>query len=367
MNVFVTDYSSTHFTLQNIEIRSILLSSVQKLLIQSKIDKKLIDGILISTTSNSKYLAAQISEFLGIKSKFAFTIENLCSSGTNAIVSAFAYISSGLANAIIVVGADLYNPPGKIFECDESRGSYKHPIFWASLFTKAYKRKYGINEYDLARISSKNYNHALHNPYAFNKKTYTVENIIDSKKITDDLNILHCSKLCTGSSAILMMSENYAKKFSTDPVRIIGIGQFTDSTFFTKNDLTSMPSTKIASQNAFSMCKLTPNQIDVAEVHDAFSICEIMAIEDIGFTKKGHGADLSNELYQTKNNKINPRGGLLGSGHPIGATGISQTMEIVQQLQNKAGKRQISRANIGLIHNMSAAATSSTILILTSS
>ncbi len=364
--VFITNYSSTHFSLQNIEIKSIMLSVVQKLILNSRIPKNLIDGILVSSTSDSKYLAAQISESIGVQPKISVTIENLCSSGTNAIVAAFAYISAGLANVIIVVGADLYDTPGKIFATDESRGNYKHPIFWASLFTKAHKRKYNTTEYDLAIISKKNHDNASNNPYAYNKKTYTINEIINSKKITDDLNILHCSKLCTGCSAILVMSENYAKQFSETPICIIGIGQNTVSPTFTKNDLTSMESTQKAAMAAFSMCKLIPHKIDVAEVHDAFSICEIMAVEDLGFAKKGCGATFSNELYQTNNNKINPRGGLIGSGHPIGATGISQTMEIVQQLQNNAGKRQIHNAKYGLVHNMSAAATSSTVLILTS-
>ncbi|MBP2624596.1 MAG: thiolase family protein [Nitrosopumilaceae archaeon] len=363
--VFITNYSSTNFSLENIDIKSIMLSAVQKLICNSQIDKKLIDGILVSSTSNSKYLAAQIAESTGITPKIFSTIENLCSSGTHAIVTAFAYVSSGLANAVIVVGADLYNTPGKIFDSDESRGDYTHPIFWASLFTKAHKRKYNTTELDLAIISKKNYDHSINNPYAYNNKHYTITEIINSKKITDDLNILHCSKLCTGCSAIMMMSESYAKKFTENSTAIIGIGQSTTSSVFTKNDLTSMESTKRASIDAFSMCKLTPSEIDVAEVHDAFSICEIMAIEDLGFVNKGQGTTFSNELYQTNNNKINPRGGLIGSGHPLGATGISQTIEIVQQLQNQAGKRQVHNAKYGLVHNMSAAATSSTVLILT--
>ena len=114
------------------------------------------------------------------------------------------------------------------------------------------------------------------------------------------------------------------------------------------------------------MCKINSNMIDVAEIHDAFAICEPLAIEDIGLAKKGKGIEFSKELLQTGNRMINPRGGLIGSGHPISATGIAQTIEITQQLQNNAGKRQVNNAKIGLVHNMSAAGTSSTILILKS-
>ena len=112
------------------------------------------------------------------------------------------------------------------------------------------------------------------------------------------------------------------------------------------------------------MSKHNVKDIDVAEVHDAFSVCEPMALESLGFTDKGKGIDMIRELYTTNNLKINPRGGLIGSGHPLGATGIAQTIEIAQQLQSCANKRQVDNANIGLVHNMSAAATSSTVLVL---
>ncbi len=363
--VAIIDYGCIKFSQDDIPVETILCHAAKKVIIKTNMSTKHIDGILVSSTSNTKYLSAIISDLLKIKPKISCTIENLCSSGTNAIVSAFAYISAGLANAILVVGADRYDTQGKVFEYDKSRGIYTHPIFWASLFTKSYKRKYKITQDDLALISMKNHLYAQDNPYAYSKKAYTINEIINSKKLTDDLRVLDCSRICTGGSAILLVSENFAKKFSKNPVWIKGIGQKTISSEFTKNNnLTSIESTKIAAKNAFTMCKMKPKDIDVAEIHDAFTICEVMAIEDLGFTKKGNGVSFSNELFNTNNKKINPRGGLIGSGHSIGATGISQTIEITQQLQNLAKKRQIKNARLGLVHNMSAAATSSTVLVL---
>tara|TARA_B100000470_G_C19743574_1_gene370355 strand:- start:779 stop:1162 length:384 start_codon:yes stop_codon:yes gene_type:complete len=125
-----------------------------------------------------------------------------------------------------------------------------------------------------------------------------------------------------------------------------------------------MESTKIAGQSALKMSNHSISDIDVAEIHDAFSVCEPMALESLGFTNPGEGMNMVNNLHETNNFKINPRGGLIGAGHPLGATGISQTIEIVQQLQNNAKKRQTDNAEIGLIHNMSAASTSSTVLVL---
>lgn len=125
-----------------------------------------------------------------------------------------------------------------------------------------------------------------------------------------------------------------------------------------------MESTKLAGQHALKMANRSNSEIDVMEIHDAFSVCEPMALESLGFTKPGKGMNLIKNVHETDDFKINPRGGLIGTGHPLGATGISQTIEIVQQLQNSAANRQTDNASVGLIHNMSAASTSSTVLVL---
>jgi acetyl-CoA C-acetyltransferase len=301
----------------------------------------------------------------GIQPKIAHSIESLCNSGTNSIVSAFSYISSGLADMVLVSGAERYDSPGQILEWDNSRGEFKHPIFWASIFSKSYKEKYGISDEELAVVSVKNHKQASKNPNALSKKTYTVENVMNSKKLTDDLKLLDCSRPCTGSASILLASEEIMKKYTDSPIWITGIGQKTTSAGFTKNtSLSSMESTKIAGQTALNMANRNISEIDVAEVHDAFSVCEPMALESLGFANPGKGMNMIKKLNETDNFMINPRGGLIGCGHPLGATGISQTIEIVQQLQKTAESRQTDNPKTGLVHNMSAAATSSTVLVL---
>ncbi|NNL59348.1 MAG: thiolase family protein, partial [Nitrosopumilus sp.] len=146
---------------------------------------------------------------------------------------------------------------------------------------------------------------------------------------------------------------------------ITGIGQKTTSAGFTKSKTFSlMKSSQIAGESALKMAHRKINDVDVAEVHDAFSVCEPMILESLGFSEFGKGVKMIKNLHDTNNFKINPRGGLIGSGHPLGATGIAQTIEIAQQLQTHAKKRQVDNANTGLVHNMSAASTSSTVLIL---
>jgi acetyl-CoA C-acetyltransferase len=356
----------TPFTIDDKKIESVLVESAKELLKNNpNIPKNEIDSVIVSTNDNSKYLSPVLSEMIGIKPKIAHSIENLCNSGTNSIVSGFSYIASGLADLVLISGAERYDSPGQILDWDNSRGAFKHPIFWASIFTSAYKREFSIKDEELAIISVKNHKHAQNNPNALSKKKYSVEDVINSKIITGDLKLLDCSRSCTGSASVLLASEEIAKQICDNPVWISGIGQKTISAGFTKNNsLSSMESTKISSQDALKMAKKEINQIDVAEVHDAFSVCEPMAVESIGFTHSGNGLKFAKELHESDNYKINPRGGLIGSGHPLGATGIAQTIEIVEQLQSKAHNRQVENAKIGLVHNMSAAATSSTILVL---
>jgi acetyl-CoA C-acetyltransferase len=364
--VGIVAYGTMPFTKDNHKIETILHKSTNDLFQRNpNINKKEIDAVLVSTNNNSKYLSPILSEMAGIQPKIAHSIESLCNSGTNSIVSAFSYISSGLADMVLVSGAERYDSPGQILEWDNSRGEFKHPIFWASIFSKSYKQKYGISDEELAIVSVKNYKQAKENPNALSKKTYTVEDVMNSKKLTDDLRLLDCSRPCTGSASILLASEEITKKNTDIPIWITGIGQKTTSAGFTKNiSLTSMESTKLAGKSALTMANHNISEIDVAEVHDAFSVCEPMALESLGFTDLGHGMNMVKNLHETNNFKINPRGGLIGCGHPLGATGISQTIEIVQQLKNSAENRQTDNPNTGLVHNMSAAATSSTVLVL---
>ncbi|WP_016939365.1 thiolase family protein [Nitrosopumilus sp. SJ] len=359
-------YGITPFTKEDKKIESTLFESAKVLLENNtSIQKSDIDAVLVSTNNNSKYLSPVLSEMIGIQPKIAHSIENLCNSGTNSIVSAYSYIASGLADMVLVSGAERYDSPGQVLEWDNSRGEFKHPIFWASIFTSSYKRKYSVTDEQLSWIPIKNHKQAQNNPNALSKKTYLMKDVINSKKITDDLRLLDCSRPCTGSASIILASENIMKKITDHPVWISGIGQKTISAGFTKSEsFNTMNSTKMASRTALEMSGKNISDVDVVEIHDAFSVCEPMALEAIGFSKPGKGTDLVKELYETKNYKVNPRGGLIGSGHPLGATGIAQTIEITQQLQSNAKNRQVENAQVGLVHNMSAAATSSTILVL---
>ena len=364
--VGIVAYGITPFSNEDKRIEDLLLDSVADLFLKNSwIDRDGINGVVISTNSNSKYLGPIVSEMAGIQPKVSVSIENLCSSGTNSLVSAYSYIASGLADMVLVAGAERPDSPGRILDWDHSRGEFKHPIFWGSLFTKSYKSRFAVSEEKLAAVPAKNHKQARSNPNSLSGKACSVKEILESRQITEDLRLLDCSRPCTGSASVVLASEKVIEDIPNEPVWITGIGQKTTSAGFTKSDsFHPIESTRHASNSALEMAKKDVKDIDVIELHDAFSVCEPMALESMGFSGYGESIGLIEELHQTDNFKVNPRGGLIGAGHPLGATGIAQTIEIVQQLNGRAGARQISDADTGLVHNMSAAATSSTVLVL---
>jgi acetyl-CoA C-acetyltransferase len=363
MEIAIDSSNTQKFTISSDFTPAELASkSIFDLLGRTQIQKYEIDGLIVSSSSNDSYLGNIISEMVGIRPKFSTRIENLCNAGTSGIMLAYSLIKSELCTAVLVTGVEKQDSRGNKLTWDISRGRYDMPVHWASLYAQTHFRKYGTTEEDLAIISLKNHKNANKNSNAFfYDKHFTYSAILNSKMVVEPLKKFDCCYPCEGSSSILVLSEAMAKR--TDlPIWIKGISQNNQGASFASisNHLDSIKSTRIAARDAFQQSNLEPKDIDIVEIHDAFTILELLAYEDIGFVQKGQGRKFidKNSLY------TNVRGGLLGCGHPIGATGIDQTNEIVLQLQGKAGLRQKKGCKSGLVHNMAAAGTSTTVIIL---
>jgi acetyl-CoA C-acetyltransferase len=334
--------------------------SVQ-LIRESGVSAKEIDAVLFSSCATDQYSSVIISEMLGIYPRISYRVDNLCNSGTNAVASAFAIIASGLCNTVLVVGAEKADSPGNKLVWDVSRGSFMFPVHWAAIFAKAHMRKYGTTEEQMAMVSVKNHKNAAKNDHALFRKEVTLQEVMNSKKIASPIKLLDCSASCEGASAILLVSEEKARSLD-NPVFIKGIGQQTTSASFAKAtpDLTTIEAARRAAHTAFEMSHTKLSQIDVAELHDAFTILEILGYEDLGFAKKGEGGKFVNQEQIV----INPRGGIIGCGHPVGATGVAQVAEIASQLAGKAGKRQVKNCKTGLVHNLAAAGSSASVIVM---
>lgn len=361
MSVYAKAYGLTKFRKNDDSIYKLAVDSAIDLIKRFKINKDEIDGIIISTSSSEPYMASIISEMLGIKPKIANKLEQMCSSGSSAIIDAYSYLLSGLCKNILIIGVDKYDTKANQLEWDANRGDFKHPAHWAALFAKAHMREYNTSEDDLALVTVKNRRYACKNEYAYFNDEVSIEEVKNSRIIVEPLRLYHCSYPCNGASSILLTNEPDEK-----PVKIIGIGaKSVGASIASIDDLRSITSSRVAAKEAYSMASIDAKIVDIAEVHDAFSICEIMLYEDLGFVEKGKGGVFAREVFDEKSKvKVNTRGGLLGCGHPVGASGISQTVEIVMQLREEAGMRQIKDCKIGMVHNMSAAGTTSNVIIM---
>ena len=363
--VAIVDYATTKFRkFTDKSVYELACEPAMEILRSSIIPANKIEGLLFSSCSNDLYTGAIASEMLDINPRITCRIDNLCNSGTVALSAAYSYISSGLCDSILVIGAELCNSPGSKLIWDVSRGQFTSPIYWASVFAKMHMREYGTTEEDMGVIAVKNRSLAINNPNAMFNKPISLEEVLDSRKLVEPIKLLDCGALCSGAASVLLVSEDVARTLNVQPVWIDGIGQQTNcaSVAHAIPGIFKNGSSKLAATHAYKMAKLNPSDIQVAEIHDAFTIMEIMAFEDLGFAKTGKGASyaLDGEI------SVNPRGGILGSGHPIGATGVAQVCEIVCQLRHEAGIRQVGTSNVGLVHNLAAAGTSATIMILRS-
>jgi acetyl-CoA C-acetyltransferase len=364
--VAIVASETTKFTRNDSPILELACEPCWKIFRKTNLDRNDIDSVVLSTCSTLQYTSSIVSEMLGLKPKNSCRIDNLCNSGTSAIISAYSEIAAGLCDCVLVIGAESgTNHAAKKLQWDLTRGSFNLPIHWASLFARSHMRNFGTTEEQMASVSVKNHRNSSKNPLALFRNKVTFEDVMKSRKISDPIKVLDCSYVCTGSSTLLLASKRKAKELTDKPVWISGIGQKTTcaslSHLMSKGNV-GLESTQEAAREAYKMARANPRDIDVVELHDAFTIMEIMAYEDLFLTSKGEGG----KFVEQEQVSINPRGGLLGCGHPIGSTGIAQTAEIASQLAGRAGKTQVKGCRTGLIHNMAAAGSSSSVIILKS-
>jgi acetyl-CoA C-acetyltransferase len=326
-----------------------------------------IDGSIICSApeyDKQRSPAGAIAEYLGLNPKPTFYIESVCASSTTGIRAAYGLIKSGLNDVIAVVGFQKMSELSSS-EVQERMGRGAD-IMWESpfglsmpagyaLFARARMQKYGMTEEQMAKIKVKSSKYSVLNPKAIFQKEVSLADCLNARPVATPLKFLDCCSNADGASCILLANAEKAKKITDTPVRIIGLGAASDSlSLANKVDLTGLNCAVEAGKQAFKMAGVQPKDVDVAEVHDCFTVAEIMAYENLGFCKPGEGGKLIEEgqTYIDGNIPVNIDGGLLSKGHPIGATGGSQVRTIVMELRGDAGKLQVKGAEIGLVHNI---------------
>ncbi|UCF50110.1 MAG: hypothetical protein JSU91_01115 [Thermoplasmatales archaeon] len=313
--------------------------------------------------------ATLIVDHLGLYQTPSVRIDNAPASGSAAFEQAYFSIASGHYQKVLVLAGEKMSNLStgettrilsKLIDKYERSTGATMPAL-AALVTRRYMHDYGLSREELAQAAVKNHYNGTLNPYAQFQKEITIDDVLKSKMISDPLRLYDCASISDGACAAILTSKK------TD-VKVSGIGHATDFLSLQYRDsLTSFNATKIAAKRAYDMAKKSPKDIDVAEVHDAFTILEIVNPEDLGFFKPGEGAAalIDGKTGLSGDLPINTSGGLKARGHPVGATGLAQICEIVWQLRGEAGKRQVP-ANIGLCHNIGGFVNNNIVTILES-
>jgi acetyl-CoA C-acetyltransferase len=313
--------------------------------------------------------AGVFAEYLGLNPQPTFYVETLCSSSSTGLKLAYSLVKSGLHGAVAVIGfqkmseissSESQERMGRGADIQwESPFGTMMPAYYA-MYANAHMEKYGTTLDDLALIRVKAATYGQLNDRAVYRKPVEFEMFKDPENrmagpVASPLRVGDCCANADGSSCIIVANEDKAKVFSKKPVWILGVGSATTTVNLAGRDLfTGLSVAEQAAQQAYRMAGVGPKDIDVAEVHDCFTIAEMMAYENLGFAKPGEGKDLirAKETYQEGSIPVNVDGGLLSKGHPIGATGGSQIRTIVLQLRNEAGHIQVKDPQIGLVHNI---------------
>lgn len=308
--------------------------------------------------------AGLMAEYLGLNPQPTFYVESVCSSSSSGLRTAYALIASGLHDVVVVLGfqkmseissAESQERMGRGADIQwEAPFGTMMPAYYA-MYARGHFEKYGTAEDDLALIRMKSSTYGVINDRAVFRKALTLEKIMEPKYIATPLKVFDCCANADGSSCMILASEEKAKDLMAKPVRIAGLGMATAPiNMAARQSFSGLACAQLAAKQAYQMAGITAADVDVAEVHDCFTIAELMAYEDLGFAQPGQGRELirNKETYKEGKIPVNVDGGLLSKGHPIGATGGSQVRTIVLQLRGEAGEMQVPEAKIGLVHNI---------------
>lgn len=331
------------------------------------IERKDLDASVIGSVPEyhkQRSLPGVVQEYLGMVPKPTWLTEVACASGSAAIRTAWMSIQSGLYNIIAVIGCqkmtELSTPEilglmGRVGEVQwESVFGTTFPAYYA-MFAQRHMHEFGTTREQLLEVAVKNHFYGSQNPKALFQKEITLEKALESDDVALPFQVYDCCANADGAACVILASEDRAREISKKPVWLDGLGCATASmSVLRRPHLVGIPSAQAAASQAYEMAGVGPDDIKVAQVHDCFTIAEIMAYEDLGFCDKGHGGSFisDRQSYLDGKTPVNIDGGLKAKGHPIGATGVSQTYEIVTQLRGDAGERQVREADIGLTHNV---------------
>ena len=363
------------------DLRSLAVEAGQKALENGHAQPSQVEAFYLGNFAGPSFvgqnhLAPYIGAAIGLQGVPCTRFEAACASSGSAFFHAVSAVAAGLYDIVLVGGVEKMTSQStpKVTEilagAGDLAGEVKAGATFPALFAMIARRhmyQYGTTREQLASVAVKNHANGAKNPLAHMRKVITMEQALAGKPVAEPLTVYDCSLISDGAAAVLIAPLDRASEFSNKPARVLGVAQTSDHVALDeKDDITTFQAVRTSAAKAYKMAGLGAANIQFAEVHDCFTIAEILAIEDLGFVEKGQGGPytLAGKTCINGERPINTSGGLKSKGHPVGATGVGQICDVVQQIRGEAGERQVARHSIGLAQNLGGSGATSVVTIL---
>lgn len=330
--------------------------AVKEAIVDSGVAPKSIEAVYCGSALGGMMSGQRVMKSLGLTGMSIINIENACSSSSSALAEAWTSIASGRHDVVVVIGVEkLTKFGGGTLPLENEDWEVNQGMVMPALYAmraRRYMHEYGLTARQLGEVSVKAHDHGALNPNAQIRKRVSIEEVMASRPVADPFTLWHCCPTGDGAAALVIASGDVARRHKSDPVRVtaseVTSGLYTNG----YRDMTWAELTARGAKEAYEMAGVGPKDVDVAEIHDAFTIAELMYYEAFGFCERGHAYELLSSGATSLGGDIvvNPSGGLLSRGHPVGATGAAQAVEIVRQLEGRAGAHQVEGARVGLAH-----------------
>lgn len=363
------------------DLRSLAVEAGEKALRNGRVEPAQVESFYLGNFAGPSFvgqnhLAPYVSTALGITGVPATRIEAACASSGSAFFHAWSEVAAGIYDVVMVVGVEKMTsqPTARVSqilaEAGDCSGEMKAGSTFASLFAMIARRHihdFGTKKEHLSAVAVKNHAAGALNPDAHMRKTITLEQAMAAKPIAEPLNLYDCSLISDGAAAVILAPLDRAREFTDRPIRVRGIAQASDYVALDqKADITTFPAVRRAGEKAYAMAGVKPEDIQFAELHDCFTIAEIIATEDLGFVKRGQGGPYAFEGCTSLQGArpVNTSGGLKSKGHPVGATGVAQICDLALQIRGQAGERQLQRNQLALAENLGGSGATCVVSIL---
>src|SRR5579883_2985218 len=363
------------------DLRSLAVEAGGKALADAHVSPSKVEAFYLGNFAGpafagQNHLAPYIASGLGITGVPCTRFEAACASSGSAFFHAVTSVAAGMYDIVLAAGVEKMTsqPTPVVTEilagAGDTTGEVRAGATFPALFAMIARRhmfQYGTTREQLAAVAVKNHSNGAKNPLAHMRKVITLEQALAGKPVSDPLTVYDCSLVSDGAAAVVIAPLERASEFTSKPVRVLGIAQASDNVALDeKEDITTLRAVKVSAEKAYKMAGLRPSDIQFAEVHDCFTIAEILATEDLGFVKKGEGGPyaLAGKTCLNGELPVNTSGGLKAKGHPVGATGVGQICDVALQIRGEAGERQIPRNKVGLAQNLGGSGATSVVSIL---